>query len=128
MNKTVYDLSNVELDDGIASWTYASRYLSGVRTLKAKATRVYHETEDGAEDPYTYVYSEDTIYGLFDDTGINLDCLEIHYGKPPKGYREYGSIEKDEYMERERLTLRVYDVYNWRMGPWRNEVHGDTRT
>lgn len=116
MNKTVYDLSNVELDDSIASWTYASRYLSGVRTLKAKATRIYHETEDGAEDPYTYVYSEDTIYRLFDDTGINLDCLEIHYGKPTKGYREYGSIEKDEYMERERLTLRVYDVYN--PGEW----------
>ena len=112
MNKTVYDLSNVELDDGIASWTYASRYLSGVRTLKAKATRIYHKTEDGAEDPYTYVYSADTIYRLFEETGINLDCLEIHYGKPPKGYREYGSIEEAEDMERKRLSLHVYDVYN----------------
>ena len=125
-DKTEYDLTGVTISDNICSTFADSRYMNNVKTIKANAKRVYKyvsgenagEIVDSGSKVFSYYYDERNVFRIFGDNSINLDLLEIHYGKPCERYFGYDyNFNYDKYIEdiAERLTIRPNDPFSMNM-------------
>lgn len=125
-DKSEYDLTGVTISDNICSTSADSRYLNNVKIIKANAKRVYKyadgenkgELSDSGSKVFSYYYDERNVFRIFGDNGINLDLLEIHYGKPCERYFGYDyNFNYDKYIEdiAERLTIRPNDPFSMNM-------------
>ena len=125
-NKSEYDLTGVTISDNICSTSADSRYLNNVKIIKANAKRVYKyadgenkgELSDSGSKVFSYYYDERNVFRIFGDNGINLDLLEIHYGKPCERYFGYSyNFIYDKYIDdiAERLTIRPNDPFSMNM-------------
>lgn len=125
-DKSEYDLTGVTISDNICSTSADSRYLNNVKIIKANAKRFYNyageknkgELSDSSSKVFSYYYDERNVFRIFGDNGINLDLLEIHYGKPCERYFGYSyNFIYDKYIDdiAERLTIRPNDPFSMNM-------------
>ncbi len=125
-DKTEYDLTGVTISDNICSTSADSRYLNNVKIIKANAKRFYNyageknkgELSDSSSKVFSYYYDERNVFRIFGDNSINLDLLEIHYGKPCERYFGYDyNFTYDKYIDdiAERLTIRPNDPFSMNM-------------
>ncbi len=113
---TVYDLSGVELDSNISNQHFNFRHLNQVKKIIANASKFYYaiDGEEKGEQEYKYYYDVDTIYRLLNQSEVDLDVLEIHFGNPPKVSKYNKDTEGDIYDIRDRLTLNITDILDAR--------------